>query len=201
MEVGDRLTTILASIRPDSGAEGQGKRTALAMTEQRRGKLNKWRPKKWRAEYDRIVALSVCGRSNKQIAEEVNFTPEHVSTVLNLPQAEELRLALQVRLRDKILEDVPTVLTRTAQKVAKRLEEMVDDNELFEKSPFAVIDRGLDLLKGLRHLQPSSGSSPGMPGVTINGPAVIMPAMAAEGIRDGLRKADEALRLNAPTSS
>lgn len=170
------------------------------MTEQRRGKLNKWRPKKWRAEYDRIVALSVCGKSNKQIAAEVDFTPEYVSVILNLPEAEELRVKLQERLRDKILEDVPTVLTRTAQKVAKRFEEMVDDNELFEKSPFAVIDRGIDLLKGLRHLQTAAPSA-SLPSMTINGPAVIMPAMAAEGIRDGLKKADEALRLNAPTGS
>ena len=170
------------------------------MTDQSRSKLNKWRPKKWRAEYDRIVALSVCGRSNKQIATEVDFTPEYVSVILNLPEAEELRVRLQERLRDKILDDVPTVLGRTSQKAAKRFEEMMDDDELFKKSPFAVIDRGIDLLKGLRHLQTAT-SQPALPSMTINGPAVIMPAMAAEGIRDGLKKADEAFRLNAPTST
>src|SRR5678815_940735 len=69
-----------------------------------RGRIGKWKPKKWRVEYDRVVAMSVTGLSNTEIAAKVGFTKEYVSMILNLDEGK----ALYNKLQEKILEDWAT---------------------------------------------------------------------------------------------
>lgn len=163
------------------------------------GKLKKWVPKKWKADYDRVVAYHVMGKTNIEIAEILKYTKEHVCLILSRPQALELKEKLQVALRDRMLTNIPETLDYVARKTVERLKQVVDSDELFEKSPFAVIDRGMDVLKGLQHLKGGGNGSTG----TINVErAVFVSGSAAENMFDGFTKSDEARRINAsPTPS
>lgn len=148
------------------------------------GRLTKWKPKKWRPEYDRIVAYSVMGKSNVWIAKQLDFTPVHVSNILNQPQAIELADKLHQKLRANLESDIPSVLTDVAQKTAKLMQRVIDDEVLVQKNPFAIIDRGMEVLKGLGHLK--TGAQQG--GNTFNGPTVVLTAHQNDAIASGLEK-------------
>lgn len=165
---------------------------------QRPVKFKKWIPKKWRPEYERVVAMSAAGMSNKQIATNVGFTPVHVSNILNLPQATELMERIVAKMREKSLVDIPNTLQRIAEKTAVRLESVLNNDELFEKSPFAVIDRGMDVLKGLNHLKGGGNGAP-VGNVTNIQNAMIVSADQADALSEGLRKRNEVKRLHSPT--
>lgn len=164
-------------------------------TEQKKGKLGKWTPKKWKADYDRVVGYHVVGKENKEIAVILGFTPEHVSTILNLPAAQELKKKMEAALREKMLTNIPDTLDYIARKTTERLKQVVDNDALFEKSPFAVIDRGMDVLKGLNHLK-GGGNGSGSGSINVER-AIIVSGASAEGLVAGFGKADEARRMNA----
>lgn len=162
-------------------------------TDRRRGpKLNAWKPKNWKAVYDRVVAYHVMGKKNIEIAQALSLTPEHVSTILNLPRALELKKKLEDAMRAKMEENIPEMLEYVARKTASRLKQVLDDDELFAKAPLAIIDRGLDVMKGLNHLK---GGGNGAPGINVQN-AVIIPQQQAAGLIEGFTKADEARRIN-----
>lgn len=173
--------------------------TARAFDERKAPKLTKWVAKKWQPEYERMVAYSAMGWSNKKIAETLRYTPEHVSNVLNLPQAKELKDKILARMRERTLEDVPSILKKIAQKTAERLQTIVDDDELFAKSPFAVIDRGLEVMKGVGHLKGGGNGSAGVTNQQNNFFNGIPPALL-EQLNGGMKAANKALEINAPQS-
>lgn len=162
-------------------------------------KQNAWVPKKWRPEYDRVVAYSVVGKANTWIAEQLGFTPEHVSSILNTPQGLELASKLQAKLRENIELNIPETLGELAVLATKRLKSLLENDAIFEKSPFAVVDRGLDVLKGLKHLQ---GGGNGAPGQTTNiGTAVIVTPGQRSDILDGLQRIADIKKLHAGTGN
>ena len=165
---------------------------AAAVDKRRTGKLNSWKPKNWKAIYDRVVAFHVMGKKNTEIAAQLSLTPEHVSTILNLPRAQELKKKMEDALRARIEENIPEALEYIAKKTTSRLKQVLDDDDLFAKAPLAIIDRGLDVLKGLNHLK---GGGNGAPGINVQN-AVIIPQNQAAGLIEGFTKADEARRIN-----
>jgi hypothetical protein len=66
------------------------------------------------------------------------------------------------------------------------------DDELMTRSPFAVVDRGLQLLKGVGRLKT------GDPNDTRPNRVLIMDTESAKILREGLGAANEARRLNPP---
>lgn len=170
--------------------------TAPAQTQERKGKLGKWKPKHWRPEYDRMVAYSVLGKSNIWIAKFLGFTPEHVSNILHQPEAVELAEKLHAKLREGIEANIPAVLDEIALKAVSRVKQLIDSDELMIKSPFAVVDRSLDVLKGLNHLKRSGDQSSLGGGTTVNiGTAIIAPQQTSD-ILEGLQKVAEVKRLH-----
>lgn len=157
-------------------------------------RLTRWKPKMWRPEYERMVAYSTLGWSNTRIAKELGYTKEHVSNVLNTPQAEALKEQLLKRLHEVAVTSIPDNLEYIARRTTERLKKVLDDDELFDKSPFAVIDRGMDVLKGLSHLK---GGGNGAGSINVNS-AIILPISAAENLASGLNKANEVRQLHAP---
>lgn len=167
----------------------------VSLSSSKKGKI-KWRPKKWRPEYDRIVAYSAIGRSNAWIAAQLKFTPEHVSTILNLPEATALMEKLQAKLRENIEVNIPSVMDEVAQQAAKRIKDVMFDDELFAKSPFHVIDRGMEILKGLRHLQGGGNGAPPAPGSVTNIGTIILAPSQKSDIMEGLERVREVRQLH-----
>lgn len=176
--------------------------TAVAVPEPRKGKLNKWRPKKWRPEYDRIVAYSALGKSNKWIAEHLEYAAEHVSVILNLPEAKQIMDKLQTKMRERIEVNIPEVLAESTKQAALRVKAVLFDDALFEKSPFAVIGVATDVLKGMNHLRGGGNGAPTPTAgqITNIGTVVISQGQRSD-ILDGLEKIAEVKKLHSGTGS
>lgn len=163
----------------------------------RKSKLKAWKPKTWKPDYDRVVAYSVMGKQNTEIAVILGYTPEHTSAILNSPQGLALREKLQSALREKMLTNIPDTLEYIARKGVERLKSLVDSDEQFDKHPFQVIDRAMEVLKGLNHLKGGgNGASP----INVER-AIIVSGQAGTNLMEGFTKADEARRINGSTAS
>lgn len=161
----------------------------------KQGKVAKWAPKKWQPMYEEMVALSCAGRSNKTIAEKFGYTEQHISTILNCPKAKMVRRDMLELLR-KSVESRMEERVKDLQDVAlKRLTQVLTDDRLYEASPFAVVDRGLQVLKGTGVLRSEAAAGSG--GINAKN-AIFIGGEAADAIREGLKAADEARRLHSP---
>lgn len=171
--------------------------TAATQPYQPHSRIKKWQPRKWRAEYDRIVAYSVLGKRNVEIAELMGFTKEYISVILNLPEAQDLYARLKQKIKEKIETSIVDDLDYVAKKAAKRMRQAVDDDELFDKSPFAVINMGVDVLKGMNHLRGGGNGAlhSDLPSMSI-GQIVINNGQKSD-LLEGLQKVAEVRTLHA----
>jgi len=160
--------------------------------EYRPAKLDRWRPKEWTPVYEQIVVLS-CGmnRSNVELGEMFGFTPQHVSNILNTPEASLVRRRVLETLREKVDGGIPKRLSDLADKATQRVAQIMYDDAVFERSPFAVVDRALRVLAGVGRLRNAEESK----GDTHNN-ILVLSGEAAQDIRDGLRKSREARELH-----
>lgn len=168
-----------------------------------KGRIGKWQPRKWRVEYDRIVGMSVLGLANTEIAEKVGFCKEYISVILNLPEAKILYNRLQQKLLEQQEAFIPNTLNYVAKKTAERLKQVIDNDDLFQKNPFAVIDRGMDVLKGLRHLTGGGNGSigTGEPGAVTNIGTVVINQGQKSDIMTGLEKLQEIKQIHSPAKN
>ncbi len=177
--------------------------TLVLVDQNERGRIGKWKPKKWRVEYDRVVAMSVAGISNTEIATKVGFTKEYVSLILNLDEGK----ALYNRLQAKILEDwetqIPNNLNTIARKTTERLLQAVNNDELFAKAPFSVIAAGMKAVEGLGHLRGGGNGStgvgelPGAHSTNVNIGVVNISAEQKSDLMSGLDKLQQIKSLQA----
>lgn len=127
----------------------------------------------------------------------MHYTKEHISTVLNQPEAKALMERLQGKLRENIEVNIPDVLGEIAKQAASRLKEVMFDDELFQKSPFQVLDRGLDVLKGLNHLRGGgNGSLQPAGGSTTNIGTVVITQAQRSDLLEGLERVKEVHQLH-----
>lgn len=150
--------------------------------------LERWKPKKWEPFHEQIVALSCMGRSNKEIAETFGYTPQHISNIINTPQAALVRRRILTNLQEKVDAGIPRRLGDLADKATQRVAQVLFDDNLFERSPFAVVDRSLAVLRGVGKLKTVSE----MEGGNKTNNTIIFTSEDAADIRAGLAKAREA---------
>lgn len=156
----------------------------------------KWKPREWTAFHESIVIRSMLGKSNTEIATEIGYTPQHVSNILNSPEASMARRRVLEVLRTGVASSIDERLSDLADKAVVRLSQVMNDDELFEKSPFAVVDRGLSILRGVGRLKTQSDINAA--NQTNIKSAIFMSPGDAELLRLGIQKADEAQRLHGP---
>lgn len=131
------------------------------------------------------------------IAEKVGRSLVHVSNILNLEQAEDLRQKVLFRLREKALEDIPNQLEAIAVQATRRVKQILDSDELFEKSPFAVAQLGMKVMEGTGKLskRADAGIMPGT-NIIVQGGNVVLSSKRSEQLFEGLEKADSAKMLH-----
>lgn len=157
----------------------------------RPAKLTRWHPKRWEVLYDQWVALSTLGKSNKDIADHFGYSPQQVSNILNTPEASLIRRRMLEALRKGAELTIPKRLEHLADKAVQRLAEVLENDQLMERSPFAVVDRGLALLRGVGKIKSEGGGN-----VNNIGKALILSDEAARELTEGMSKANEARKLN-----
>jgi hypothetical protein len=161
-------------------------------------KKGAWKPKKWKVAYERMVLMSAYGMSAKMIGQELGYTREHVATILNMEEAEKIRMILLEKLRAKAMVEIPTGLEQIAKKTVNLLLNSFENEELIKKNPLALVDRGLDVVKGLGHLRGGGNGANG--GLNINsqgGNVLVLQGEQVDDLAQALKKANEVKQLHA----
>lgn len=157
----------------------------------------KWKPKRWRPEYEVIVSLSNTGMSHQAVADRffelsgTRYTVQHISNIVNTPEAKAFSEQCIAKIRGDFQETVSDRIAKAQQRALDRIENVLNNDDIFEASPFAVVDRSLRLLQLSKH---STGGEGGQIANTINN-NFLLTADAAKIIREGTDKADEVARL------
>lgn len=154
----------------------------------------RWVPRTWRPEYEVIVSLSATGMSREAVVERFYqltgtlYTVQHITNICNTPEAKLLQQDLVQKIRTNRTQTVHERLAEIQHKAVDRIAALMEDDEKFEASPFAVVDRAFKVLDTAK----PSGSAAG----TLNvGQAFIMTEEAAKILREGTEKADQAKLL------
>lgn len=167
---------------------------------------SKWVPKKWRPEYEVIVAMYAAGMSRKAIIDKFYefsgtlYTEQHITNICNTPEAQRILTGNIDHIRKRANDEIQLKLTEIQKKAADRIGEIINDEKLFRDSPFAVVDRAFRALEmgvGKKDTPQNSGSF----GNTLISSALIMTPEAAQILAEGTKKADEAHRLYAEVRS
>lgn len=159
-----------------------------------KGKIKKWQPKRWKPEYDKVVMFSIAGMSNVAIAEKLNITKEFVSQILNLPNAKLITEQVQAKIREKMEDGITENLYVATRQAAKRVRQVLDDDETFKKSPFAVTGLAIDVLKGMNHLKGGGNGALNNGETNIN--ALIINQGQKNDILDGFAKIKQVRELH-----
>lgn len=158
----------------------------------RPARFTRWRPRKWELAYEQIVALSTLGKSNVEIAKLFGYTPQHISNILCTPEASLARRMMLEKLREGVAAKLPQRLDDLADKATQRLAEVLYNDDLASRSPFAVADRGLAVLKGLGKLKDEKEAGKGVNNT------FVLTAEFAKQLTDGLAATRRAHELNPP---
>ena len=148
----------------------------------------RWEPKVWEVNYEEIVIASTIGLSNEELAKKFNFTPQHISNILQTPQAALTRRRILDELQKRALDSIPQRMTAIADKAVQRLHNLLHDDERYAQSPFAVVDRGLQVLKGVGVLREEKNMQVDK--------AIILTGEQSTDLLEGLVKANRAKDLN-----
>lgn len=160
----------------------------------RRARLNRprWVPGRWHPVYEEIVLLSVMGYSNITIAEMKGFTKEHISNVINTPQA---RLIIDLTLKQMEKKRVLSIdqrIEKITNRAMDRLEEVIENDAYAVKNPGGMFDRALSMLKVSGKVKE--------PVADLNvHHKLSVPAGMMEKLRKGIEASDRALALHSGT--
>lgn len=112
-----------------------------------------YNPVTWKPLYDAIIMeLIMFGSKKKVIAEKYKVTPQTVSNIINCDEGRVKIRAAQERVRETMLRSIPQRMNDIAEKAVDRMQEFINDDTLYEKSPFAVIDRSMRFMQGTKLL-------------------------------------------------
>ena len=117
-------------------------------------KQERWQPTEWRPEYQLIVTLSLMNFTGEQIveimSEKYNYevSRQHISNILNCDKAKEIRAAATEKVEEVTVRVVDQMLEEAEGIASKRILQVLKDDSLYLKNPFAVFDRAAKVLEG-----------------------------------------------------
>ena len=110
-------------------------------------RIGKWVPKNWTSIHEEIVALKITGFSNAVLAKRFDKSLVYISKVLNTPQAKIIKRKALNDLSHNYKEFQKERLQRTQARAMERISDMIDNDQLAEDNPFAIVDRSFKLLE------------------------------------------------------
>lgn len=156
----------------------------------RHGRINRWVPRRWEEFYNQIVILAALNlKSNTELAEIYNISPQHVSNIINTPQAAELR----ERIYNISLDNTKKIsIEGMILKAMERINSVLSNDEVFEKKTEFVTGVAMKLLSHKMEKKEGSGN------INVSGGnAIIFSAADGAAMREALKKSAEADELNA----
>lgn len=157
--------------------------------------LKKWNPGKWEPIYDLMVARSIQGFKNTQIALEFGYSPEHISNILTSELAIKAKAAIIQQGRDKIAETFDGRAKQVADLTMKRAHELLTDDDRFIKNPFSVIQVGLAVTRTMlpeKVIKPDEATS--VTNITNN--VTVFNNTQLKELNEGLKSLQEVKRLH-----
>lgn len=149
----------------------------------------RWDPKKWHPVYEEVVLLDCLGYSRKQIAEEKGFTEQHITNITNTPQAAIIREVFRKRMAAKYEGTVEERLERLTAKAMKRIEDVIENDDLMAKNPLGLFDRAITVLKSTNKIKETPA--------TQNTLQLVVTEDQLDRLQKGTELADKARALNA----
>lgn len=149
----------------------------------------KWEPKKWTPVYDKMVALSCTGASNKYIAEQFGYSDQQVCDILNSPQAQIVNELIRKQVFKAAEKNILHSLGVASDAAASNIKKVLTNSELLEKHPFQMVDRSIAFLKGVGRLNDSDGEKKA-------GPTIVLNNQIAINLMNGLKEANEAAKMH-----
>lgn len=190
---------------PSVGGNGTSIDTSLVKTNTKRkrgrprnddpnrpARLAKWIPKEWTPIYEEIVSLDCMGMAQKEIAEKFKMTSVMVSKICCTPQAKIFRRKVLEVLAERNKVFQKDRFERTQVRAMERISSLMEDDALYTKDPFAVVDKAFKLLEKTRVL----GGSESRGDINIAGNVNMLSQTAIVELKDGLAKAREAKELH-----
>lgn len=132
--------------------------------------------------YAQIVFADSVGLPNTEIASKYGFTVQHVSNILNLPQAVKLRAQLANRIQERMIEGIPGRLEAIADTAVKNIETVIGNQELLNKAPMQMLRSSMEYLKLQGKL---TGDTP----KTVTNNTLVIGDAGAKQMLEGLMKA------------
>lgn len=114
----------------------------------------RWEPKEWRPEYQMVVTLSLMNFSGAQIAEimqekyNYSITVPHVYNILHCDKAKAILAQATNKIVEVTQQTVEAMLEETEKLASKRVLQLLKDDDIYMKNPFAVVDRAVKVLEG-----------------------------------------------------
>lgn len=168
----------------------------------RGAKLTKrWNPKDWRPEYEAMVALCSLGKyTQREVAKQFGYTEAWLSSIMNSEKGKEVQAELIRNTRDKSVGNVTDRLRDLQEKALQRVEQVMADEKIYQRSPLAIFDRSALFLKNVgvikdSHAPPVVAAGP-VTNIHQNNNTLVISGKSADDIREGLKKADEVRELH-----
>lgn len=150
-------------------------------------KKEKWQPKKWTVEYEKIVMYDLIGLKGYEIAEKLSCTPQHVYNILGTDEAIAIQKAMVGKIRTNGI-DITKELKEIQELTVSRLKKCLQDDNIFKESRLGFIAKGIDVMKGTgEHLKNAPSNQ------QVNN--FMIPPSVAERFMAGLEKADEVRQM------
>jgi len=142
-----------------------------------------------------MVALHCVGYTNREIAKQYEYSEVQVSNILRSPKSQQIIKDYKDKLRSTTATNESERMAAIKEKAITHVENLMNNDELAADHPFKFADFSVSILRGLGSLN-SDTHSPG-PAAAPDTNIMIGNDIATK-LLDGMQKAQEAKRLNAP---
>lgn len=161
----------------------------------------KWNPKDWKPIYEAMVALCTIGkRTQREVALEFGYTEAWLSQIMNSEKGKEVQRELIRNTRDRTVGDVASRLRDIQELALQRMETVIRDDKIAERSPLAIFDRSALFLKNTGVIKDSHSAPVPTQGnvtnITQHNNTLIVSGKSADSLRAGLKKANEVQQLH-----
>lgn len=161
----------------------------------------KWNPKDWKPVYEAMVALCTIGKkTQREVAHEFGYTEAWLSQIMNSEKGKEVQAELIRNTRDRTVGDVAARIRDIQELALRRMETVIRDDKIAERSPLAIFDRSALFLKNTGVIKDNHAPPVPTQGHVTNinqtNNTLIVSGKNADDLRDGLRKSDEVKQLH-----
>lgn len=116
-------------------------------------KIRVWQPNEWEGEYEKIVFESCMGASNTDLAVKYNFTPQHISNIINTEQARQIKAQYVAAIRQGSLDLMEKQYGEIVSRSVQNMHTVLHREDILQSHPFSQFDRSISALKSLGKLQ------------------------------------------------